>query len=113
MNLDAPSFYCTCIGGDHDPCDLCAAFESWEYALTEAQRGELALRFLSEHRSLIEAAEPHQWAATPLESAFMGYMAEHFAMHVYGVQLAEQAEMRELARLDSAADVARLCGVAA
>lgn len=40
--------HCTCRGGDHDECALCASFARWEYDLPDAERGLLAVQFIDE-----------------------------------------------------------------
>ena len=72
---------CTCRGGDSDPCALCQACERWLGALSEAERDQLASQFIAEFTGAVSGQR-----FDTVADAFDRYLAEHFALHVYGCE---------------------------
>lgn len=73
--------HCTCLGGDHDVCDVCKGFESWDESLTSAQRGELAIDFI-ETRTVTCAETVNR--SLRLETAFRDFLFDHYCKDVHG-----------------------------
>lgn len=80
---------CTCRGGDLPTCRRCEAFEAWNHGLTDAERGQYALDFITllDHatgRVRGEVRESPMWlgqfATVDFDAleAFESYLAECF-----------------------------------